>query len=112
MSAATATVIRDGMEKIIPASELVIGDLVSLASGDMVPADLRLTQSANLKIAEASLTGESIASEKNATAVLLPDCPLGDRKTWLTLLQSSLMVEEAELSLKLGWTLKLVKLLA
>ena len=46
----------------------------------MVPADLRLTQSANLKIAEASLTGESIASEKNATAVLSPDCPLGDRK--------------------------------
>lgn len=80
MSAATATVIRGGMEKIIPASELVIGDLVSLASGDMVPADLRLTQSANLKIAEASLTGESIASEKNATAVLSPDCPLGDRK--------------------------------
>ncbi len=80
MSAATATVIRGGMEKIIPASELVIGDLVSIASGDMVPADLRLTQSANLKIAEASLTGESIASEKNATAVLSPDCPLGDRK--------------------------------
>lgn len=80
MSASTATVIRGGMEKIIPANELVIGDLVSIASGDMVPADLRLTQSANLKIAEASLTGESIASEKNATAVLSPDCPLGDRK--------------------------------
>lgn len=80
MSATTATVIRGGMEKIIPANELVIGDLVSIASGDMVPADLRLTQSANLKIAEASLTGESIASEKNATAVLSPDCPLGDRK--------------------------------
>ncbi|MDE7049719.1 MAG: cation-translocating P-type ATPase [Lactobacillus sp.] len=80
MSAPTATVIRDGMDKIIPANELVIGDLVSLASGDMVPADLRLTQSANLKIAEASLTGESIASEKNANAVLSPDCPLGDRK--------------------------------
>ena len=46
----------------------------------MVPADLRLTQSNNLKIAEASLTGESIASEKNAAAVLSPDCPLGDRK--------------------------------
>lgn len=80
MSAPTATVIRDGMDKIIPANELVIGDLVSLASGDMVPADLRLTQSANLKIAEASLTGESIASEKNANAVLSPDSPLGDRK--------------------------------
>ena len=46
----------------------------------MVPADLRLIQSANLKIAEASLTGESIASEKNAKAVLSVDCPLGDRK--------------------------------
>lgn len=80
MSAPTATVMRGGIEKIIPASELVIGDLVFLASGDMVPADLRLTQSANLKIAEAALTGESIASEKNAEAVLSADCPLGDRK--------------------------------
>ncbi|GBA97380.1 cation-translocating P-type ATPase [Lactobacillus gasseri] len=80
MSAPTATVMRGGIEKIIPASELVIGDLVLLASGDMVPADLRLTQSANLKIAEAALTGESIASEKNAEAVLSADCPLGDRK--------------------------------
>ncbi len=58
----------------------VIGDLVILTNGDMVPADLRLTQSNNLKIAEASLTGESISSEKNAAAVLSPDCPLGDRK--------------------------------
>lgn len=80
MSAPTATVMRGGIEKIIPASELVIGDLVFLASGDMVPADLRLIQSANLKIAEAALTGESIASEKNAEAVLSADCPLGDRK--------------------------------
>ncbi|MGP3292488.1 cation-translocating P-type ATPase [Lactobacillus gasseri] len=80
MSAPTATVMRGGIEKIIPASELVIGDLVFLASGDMVPADLRLIQSANLKSAEAALTGESIASEKNAEAVLSADCPLGDRK--------------------------------
>lgn len=80
MSAPTATVIRNGSEKIVSASELVVGDLVILTNGDMVPADLRLTQSNNLKIAEASLTGESIASEKNAAAVLSPDCPLGDRK--------------------------------
>ena len=80
MSAPTATVIRNGSEKIFSASELVVGDLVILTNGDMVPADLRLTQSNNLKIAEASLTGESIASEKNAAAVLSPDCPLGDRK--------------------------------
>lgn len=80
MSAPTATVIRNGSEKIVSASELVVGDLVILTNGDMVPADLRLTQSNNLKIAEASLTGESIASEKNAAAVLSPDCPLSDRK--------------------------------
>ncbi|PAB55352.1 magnesium-transporting ATPase [Lactobacillus johnsonii] len=80
MSAPTATVIRNGSEKIVSASELVVGDLVILTNGDMVPADLRLTQSNNLKIAEASLNGESIASEKNAAAVLSPDCPLGDRK--------------------------------
>lgn len=80
MSAPTATVIRNGSEKIVSASELVVGDLVILTNGDMVPADLRLTQSNNLKIAEASLTGESIASEKNAAAVLSLDCPLGDRK--------------------------------
>lgn len=80
MSTPTATVIRNGSEKIVSASELVVGDLVILTNGDMVPADLRLTQSNNLKIAEASLTGESIASEKNAAAVLSPDCPLGDRK--------------------------------
>lgn len=80
MSAPTATVIRNGSEEIVSASELVVGDLVILTNGDMVPADLRLTQSNNLKIAEASLTGESIASEKNAAAVLSPDCPLGDRK--------------------------------
>lgn len=80
MSAPTATVIRNGSEEIVSASELVVGDLVILTNGDMVPADLRLTQSNNLKIAEASLTGESIASEKNAAAVLSPDCPLGYRK--------------------------------
>lgn len=80
MSAPTATVIRNGSEEIVSASELVVGDLVILTNGNMVPADLRLTQSNNLKITEASLTGESIASEKNAAAVLSPDCPLGDRK--------------------------------
>lgn len=80
MSTPTATVIRNGSEKIVSASELVVGDLVILTNGDMVPADLRLTQSNNLKIAEASLTGESIASEKNASAILSPDYPLGDRK--------------------------------
>lgn len=82
MSAPTATVIRNEIEKIIPASEVVIGDLVILTSGDMVPTDMRLIQAVNLKIAEASLTGESIASEKNASVVLTPDCPLRRSKEY------------------------------
>lgn len=79
MSAPTANVIRNGKELIIPAKELVVGDLVNLHDGDMAPADLRLLETANLKIQEASLTGESVPVEKDATAVLKPDCALGDR---------------------------------
>lgn len=79
MSAPTARVLRQGEESLIPASELVIGDVVLLSDGDIVPADLRLIESANLKIQEASLTGESVPSEKEAEDILPEDCPLGDR---------------------------------
>ena len=57
MSAPTARVLREDEESIVPASELVTGDIVFLSDGDMVPADLRLIDSANLKVQEASLTG-------------------------------------------------------
>lgn len=79
MSAPTAKVLRQGEESVIPASELVVGDIVMLGDGDMVPADLRLIDSANLKVQEASLTGESVPSEKEAEDILPEDCPLGDR---------------------------------
>lgn len=79
ISAPTAHVIRNGKELIIPAKELVVGDIVTLHDGDMVPADFRLIETANLKIQEASLTGESVPVEKDAAAVLNPDCALGDR---------------------------------
>jgi len=79
ISAPTAHVIRNGKELIIPAKELVVGDIVTLHDGNMVPADLRLIETANLKIQEASLTGESVQVEKDAAAVLNPDCALGDR---------------------------------
>lgn len=79
MSAPTARVLRQGEERMIPARELVVGDVVMLRDGDMVPADLRLIESANLKIQEASLTGESVPAEKEADAKLPEDCPLGDR---------------------------------
>ena len=52
------------------AAELVIGDVVLLGDGDMVPADLRLIDSANLKVQEASLTGESVPAEKEAEDIL------------------------------------------
>lgn len=80
MSAPMAHVVRDGDEKLIPAKEIVVGDIVNLHDGDMVPADLRLIESADLRIQESSLTGESVPSEKDANVVLAEDCSLGDRK--------------------------------
>ncbi|BCI60452.1 cation-translocating P-type ATPase [Solibaculum mannosilyticum] len=79
MSAPTARVLRQGEESIVPASELVTGDVVLLSDGDMVPADMRLIHSVNLKVQEASLTGESVPSEKDADQLLSEDCLLGDR---------------------------------
>ncbi len=79
MSAPTAHVIRNNSEIIIPASELVIGDIVILEAGSVVPADIRLIESANLKIQESALTGETVPVEKDADEVLKPDCFLADR---------------------------------
>lgn len=79
MSAPTARVMRQGEESVIPAAEIVPGDVVFLSDGDMVPADMRLIESANLKIQEASLTGESVPAEKDADEILPQECSLGDR---------------------------------
>jgi Ca2+-transporting ATPase len=79
MAAPSATVIRDGHQEVVTAQELVPGDLVVLAAGNHVPADLRLTEGANLRIQEASLTGESVPVEKSASALFDADMPIGDR---------------------------------
>ncbi len=79
MSAPFANVIRDGKPLSVKASELVPGDIVLLTAGDSVPADIRLTTSALLKIDEAMLTGESLPVEKDASAVLPEDTPLAER---------------------------------
>lgn len=73
-------VIRDGHQLTIPSRELVPGDIVLIEAGNYVPADMRLVESINLKIEEASLTGESVPVEKEANVVLSGDIPIGDRK--------------------------------
>lgn len=74
-------VIRDGVPAVIPAEELVVGDVVALAAGDRVPADGRLIAQDALLVDESSLTGESEAVAKNAAAVLVdPGTPVAERR--------------------------------
>ena len=79
MSAPHARVIRNGVESVIDAAELLPGDIIKLEAGDFVPADARLLHSVSLKSEEAALTGESVPSEKDATLTVAEDAPLGDR---------------------------------
>ena len=79
MTAPTARVLRQGEESVVPASDLVPGDIVYLEDGCIVPADMRIIQDSNMKVQEAALTGESVPSEKDGPTVLPEDAPLGDR---------------------------------
>src|SRR5690554_1231295 len=78
MTAPHANALRDGAPVHLAAQDLVVGDVVLLAAGDAVPADLRLLQAANLRIDESALTGESHAVDKSTDAVPA-DVALGDR---------------------------------
>ncbi len=80
LAAPDATVIREGKRKVIPATQVVPGDIVILEAGYYVPADVRLLEAVNLRIEEAALTGESVPVQKNAGLRLEADAPLGDRK--------------------------------
>jgi len=79
MSAPHATVMRDGRKNNVPARELVVGDLVVLAAGDIVPADLRLVEVADLQVNESSLTGESLPVLKSIDAIGGSHVALGDQ---------------------------------
>ncbi|KAJ3485057.1 hypothetical protein NLG97_g6902 [Lecanicillium saksenae] len=80
LSTPKCKVIRDGHSDTVKAETLVKGDLVSLVTGDVVPADLRLVQGINLSTDEAHLTGESVAISKKPDAIFDDaDMPVGDR---------------------------------
>jgi P-type Ca2+ transporter type 2C len=74
-----ARVRRDGALALLPAEQLVPGDVVAIEAGDVVPADGRVLTAATLEIAEAALTGESVPVGKGIDAVAAADAPLGDR---------------------------------
>ena len=82
LSSPECNVIRGSMIQSVRAETLVVGDVVQLSTGDIVPADLRLFQSLNLSTDEALLTGESLPSSKHAEVVLplsKADIAIGDR---------------------------------
>ncbi len=80
MAAPAAIVIRDGRERKIPARDLVPGDIILLATGNKVPADVRLVEAINLQTVEAPLTGESAPVQKHTRQLQDERLPTGDRK--------------------------------
>ncbi len=78
MSAADATVVRDGERRSVAAAEVVPGDIILVEEGDTIPADARLLESAALQVTEAALTGESLPVTKH-TAPIGEDVEIGDR---------------------------------
>jgi len=74
---------RDGEIRDVPSRSLVPGDVILLEAGSAIPADARLVECANLRVQEASLTGESQPVDKNSAAVQFEDIPLGDRHNML-----------------------------
>ena len=83
LSGHEAKVIRNGSMLIVPATDLVPGDIVALDTGDYVPADLRVIDAVNLKAQESSLTGESVPVEKQAASIESEEVAIGDRSNML-----------------------------
>ena len=97
LSSHVAKVVRNGKVEVVASKELVPGDVVVLDTGDYVPADLRIIESANLKSQESSLTGESVPVDKNAETITDEKVGIGDRQICYFLLLLLHMVEEKAL---------------
>lgn len=78
LSAPLAKVLRGGESIVLPASELVPGDIVSLESGDRIPADIRFIETNSCYAEESALTGESVPVSKHCQVIAADDLPLGD----------------------------------
>lgn len=74
-----ARVVREGRAALLAADDLVVGDIVLLAAGDRVPADIRMIETASVEVDESLLTGESLPVPKDASVVSDADAALGDR---------------------------------
>jgi len=83
MTKPSAKVVRGGKVLQISAEQVVLGDLVLLDAGDSVPADLRLTEAASLRVNESTITGESVPVEKEPAVINADQLPVGDRKNML-----------------------------
>jgi len=79
MASPHAKVLRDGQIVEVASSDVVPGDIAILEAGDYIPADMRLIETVNLKVDEAALTGESVPVEKDADVILDVEAGLGDR---------------------------------
>lgn len=81
LSAPKTIVKRDGELKEVSSEDIVPGDIIIIDAGRYIPCDLRLIETANLKIEESALTGESVPVDKDATLILEDkNVPLGDQK--------------------------------
>ncbi|MFH1640293.1 MAG: HAD-IC family P-type ATPase, partial [Chloroflexota bacterium] len=107
MAAPRARVRRDGKVKLMPAREMVPGDILLLETGDKVPADARLLEVSNLKVNEAMLTGESMPVDKH-TETLREEVPVAERKnlvymgTIITYGRATAMAVQTGMSTEIG----------
>lgn len=114
MSAPLAKVLRDGEKITIPSQQVTVGDVVFLEAGDLVCADGRILENYSLKVNESSLTGESVAVEKEDT-VLEGEPPIGDRKnmvfsgSFVTYGRGSFLVTGIGMETELGKVATLLK---
>jgi P-type Ca2+ transporter type 2C len=115
MAAPVVRVRRDGKLKDVASGELVPGDIVLLEAGSIIPADSRLFESANLRVQEAALTGESQPVEKEPSTINEPGAPLGDRYNMLymgtsvTYGRGSAVVVETGMKTQLGRIANLIQ---